>query len=124
MSSFSAERPRPDEPTSGPRPQVRRGLSDGPPPRPPRPLPVEEPVGERTFEAEGVRWLAVPAGRGTTGTGAYGLGLVEAIHFRRPDHGERPEREALLPVGRFQGLHDEELVALLGEAREVVPPRP
>jgi hypothetical protein len=116
--------PRPEEPTSGPRPVVRRGLADGPPPRPPRPLPTDEAAEQRAFEVDGVRWVAVPGGHGTTGTGAYGLGLVEAIHFRRPERSERPEREALLPAGRFHGLYDEELCTLLAGAREVVqPPR-
>jgi len=109
---------------SGARPVVRRGLADGPPPAPPRPLPGAEPVTERAFEVDGIDWVASPGGRGTTGTGAYGLGLVEAIHFRRPALGERPEREALLPVGRFAGLYPEELRALLAGSREVVkPPR-
>lgn len=112
---------RPHEPTSAAKPSVR-GRGDAPPPAPPQELP-RDPAGEREFEAEGRRWVARLAGKGAAGTGAYGLGLVDAVHFCAADRADRPLREALLPHGRFSHLFDDELRALLAGARPITGTR-
>jgi hypothetical protein len=58
-------------------------------------------------------------GKGACGTGSYGLGLVEAVHFSDPGAPDRALWEALLPFGRFEALFADELVRLLLSARPV-----
>jgi hypothetical protein len=89
-----------------------------PPPAPPHEL-RHEPAGERTFEHDGRTWIARLGGKGACGTGSYGLGLLEAVHFHVEDEPERPLFEALLARGRFDGMFDEELAALLRRATPV-----
>lgn len=98
---------------------------NGRPPRAPREL-EPDPAERRTFTADGETWVAWVAGKGAWGSGAFGLGMVDALHFARAATPERPEREALLARGRFVGLYDEELCTLLAGATPVVtepPPR-
>jgi hypothetical protein len=64
-------------------------------------------------------WIARLGGKGACGTGSYGLGLVEAVHFFEPSEPERPLREALVARGRFEGLFDEELSRMLTGARPI-----
>ena len=111
----------PHEPTAPVKPTTR-GRGDTPPPTPPHELKHEE-AGDRRFEHEGQQWVARPGGKGACGTGSYGLGMLEAIHFYDPEHMQRPVREALLPFGGFASLYDEELIRLLLSARPVEPPR-
>jgi hypothetical protein len=110
----------PGEPTAPVKPAVR-GRGDEPPPDPPRELPRAQ-TDARSFEHEGRSWLARIGGKGAYGTGSYGLGLVEAIHFYAAEQPERPAREALLARGRFETLYEEELVALLARATPVAGP--
>jgi hypothetical protein len=103
----------PHEPTAASDQGASR-REDTPPPRPPRELPDETDREEvREFEHDGVRWAARVSGRSTPGTGSYGLGMIEAVHFHHADAPERPLREALLARGRFPFLYDVELVRLL-----------
>lgn len=109
---------RPRDPTSPVRP-VTRGRGDTAPPAPPHELAREE-AGERAFTSEGRRWIARLSGKGAQGTGSYGLGLIDAVHFHDAEQPERPLREALLPHGRFESLYDEELGELLARAVPIV----
>ncbi|HSJ25911.1 MAG TPA: hypothetical protein VK929_14640 [Longimicrobiales bacterium] len=79
-------------------------------------------AGRRRFLYEGQEWLAWSAGAGAYGTGAYGLAPVEAVHFARATQPAAPVREALLARGRFQCLHDSELIGLLESATPIVEP--
>jgi hypothetical protein len=97
------------------------GRNDAPPPLPPHELPQGDEV-ERWFDVAGKSWIARLQGKGACGTGAYGLGLVEAVHFFEGDAPERPVREALLPRGRFAGLFEGELAELLARATPIVLP--
>jgi hypothetical protein len=83
---------------------------------------VSRAEGARRFEAAGTEWLAWLSGAGAVGTGACGLGHLEAVHFARISEPERPTHEALLPRGRFHDLFDAELVRLLGSAVPIVDP--
>lgn len=111
---------RPHEPTSSVKPATR-GRGDTPPLPPPHEL-GRSAAGDRAFQAEDGRWIARLAGKGACGTGSYGLGLVEAVHFFDADAPDRPVREALLARGRFDTLFDEELTALLAGATPIVLP--
>lgn len=108
----------PHEPTAPVKPATR-GRGDTPPPAPPHELSHETFV--REFEHEGTRWIARLGGKGACGTGSYGLGLVEAVHFLPADSPGRPLREALIPFGRFEGLFPAELVQLLATSRPIPP---
>jgi len=77
-------------------------------------------VERRTFDVAGSAWTAWVSGKGAWGSGAYGLGMVVAIHFAPASAPERPVREALLARGRFAGLYDEELRALFEQSVEIV----
>lgn len=73
------------------------------------------------FEAGGIRWRAREAGWAAWGTDVVAAPVVVAVHFFHPDHPDRPAREALLPRGRLNRLHESELAALLAAAVEVPP---
>jgi hypothetical protein len=107
----------PHEPTAPVKPATR-GRGDTPPPAPPHEL-RHEPAIERQFMHESRMWIARLGGKGACGTGSYGLGLVEAVHFFEPSEPERPLREALVARGRFEGLFDEELIRMLTSARPI-----
>lgn len=108
----------PHEPTAPVKPATR-GRGDSPPPAPPHELKHEQGC-ERQFEHEGRTWIARLGGKSAFGTGSYGLGLLEAVHFFGHEEPERPVREALLARGRFEGLFDSELRQLLQQSRPVV----
>jgi hypothetical protein len=108
----------PHEPTAPVKPATR-GRGDTPPPAPPHELTHEDAAGDRTFTHEGREWLVRLSGKGACGTGSYGLGLVEAVHFADPAEPARPLREALLALGRFESLYDAELVRLLATSRPI-----
>lgn len=74
------------------------------------------------FELEGEAWIARVAGKAAGGTGATGLGLVDAVHFFRAQAPDEPVREALLGRGRFPTLHEAELRALWAAAKPIVVP--
>ena len=80
----------------------------------------ERPV--RCFTAEDAEWYAWPSGASAYGTGTCGPASLEAIHFARSEAPDMPMYEALLPAGRFYGLYDEELVAVLQRATRIVAP--
>ena len=107
----------PHEPTAPVKPATR-GRGDTPPPAPPHELSHEIPPA-RQFEHEGRKWIARMAGKGAFGTGSYGLGLVEAIHFCTADEPDVPLREALIARGVFESLYDAELTGLLKTARPI-----
>lgn len=117
--SGGAGRP-PGDPTRSAQPVTN---AEEPPARPPR-EPPRDATPPRTFAAEGVVWQARLAGKGAWGTGSYGLGLVEAIHFALAASPTVPLREALVPSGRFEYLFDSELVDLLAGATPIEPPKP
>jgi hypothetical protein len=90
---------------------------------------VSGPEDARRFTTADGEWLAWLSGAGAVGTGAWGLGHIEAVHFARSAEPARPLREALLPRGRFDGLFDAELEKLLAAAVPILdpadrPPRP
>jgi hypothetical protein len=107
----------PHEPTAPVKPATR-GRGDTAPPAPPHEL-RHEMWPERVIEHEGRQWVARLGGKGACGTGSYGLGLVEAVHFADPAEPDRPLREALLPFGRFESLFPDELIRLLVSSRPV-----
>lgn len=109
---------RSHEPTSPVKP-LTRGRGDTRPPAPPREL-ERAASDERQFVAEDRSWIARIAGKGACGTGSYGLGLVDAVHFCDAAEPAVPLREALLAHGRFETLFDDELVALLARATPIV----
>jgi hypothetical protein len=74
---------------------------------------------ERQFEHGGRRWIARLAGNGGLGTGALGLGAIEAVHFLDAAAPDRPLREALLARGRFPLLFDAELRQLCDAAKPI-----
>ncbi|HSJ10447.1 MAG TPA: hypothetical protein VK928_11060 [Longimicrobiales bacterium] len=110
----------PHEPTAPFKPIVR-GRGDTPPPAPPHELPRAS-ASDRRFDHDGATWVARLSGKGACGTGSYGLGLFEAVHFYDAADLDRPIREALLAFGRFDDLFDEELAALLVQATVIVHP--
>lgn len=109
--------PAPASPASQP---PRNGVE----PRPPREL-DSDPAERRTFDVDGTPWIAWVAGKGAWGSGAYGLGMVVAVHFAPAAAPDKPLREALLARGRFAGLYDEELRTLFERATTIShePPR-
>jgi hypothetical protein len=112
----------PHEPTSQLKPKTR-GRGDTPPPAPPHELAHAVPESGRSFEHEGITWIARVAGRGACGTGSYGLGLVEAVHYCDATDPDRPLREARVGRGGFETMNDAELVRLLTAARPIVAPQ-
>lgn len=100
--------------------QTEHGGPEGRPPRESAP----EHEGAVRFEADGEVWLARIAGKGAGGTGATGLGLVEAVHFMREAEPDTPAREALIERGRFADLFESELIELWRESRAIVPAAP
>lgn len=114
----------------------RRGHGSAPSPDPvapanpdaPKPSPPREPVRSaeepRALTIDGEEWVAYPSGKGSYGTGHWGLAGVEAVHFSRASEPTKPEFEALLASGRFADLYDEELIALFRTARAIVIPEP
>lgn len=110
------------EPTSSPKPV--RTVDGAPPPAPHELQP--DPDERRIFAVNDEEWIAYVAGKGASGSGAYGLGMVVAVHFARASAADQPVSEVLLARGRFRGLFDEELRALLAQATPIVtdaPPR-
>lgn len=75
---------------------------------------------QRDFVCDDVAWIAWVSGAGAYGSGAQALGHIEAVHFARHSAPDVPVLEALLPRGAFDGLFDEELIALLRSARPIV----
>jgi hypothetical protein len=94
------------------------GTADPPPPAPPHELDSDS-VAERLFDAEGAPWFARLAGKSAGGTGPYGLAMVQAIHFFRAERPDLAVREALAARGRFDGMFDEELIAMLARATPI-----
>jgi hypothetical protein len=107
-------------PTSATPPETRP-TGDAPPPLPPHELSRGE-TSPREFEHEGEIWTARLSGKSAWGTGSYGLGLVEAVHFAAASEPAVPLREALLARGRFEHLHDAELAELLRQSRPIERP--
>jgi hypothetical protein len=94
------------------------------PESPPRSSRVRrENEASRSFEHEGRHWIARVAGVGALGTGRLGLGLVEAVHFCDASAPDRPLREALVALGRFDALYDVELAKLCSEATAIPQPK-
>ena len=82
-----------------------------PPPGPPHEL-EPDPQDSRSFMFDGALWIARVAGKGAGGTGSYGLGMIDAVHFYSADDPETPRFEALVARGRFEFMYDEELIKL------------
>jgi hypothetical protein len=99
---------------------VPSSTHDEPPPAPPRELPRTDP-GRREFVHDGRRWAVWLSGKSAYGTGGYGLGLLEAVHFGEAGRPDVPLREALLARGRFEQLFDAEFAALLERATPITP---
>ena len=95
---------------------------EGAPAQPAGPAGGQASNAELQFEAEGKSWIARVAGKGAAGTGAYGLGLIEAVHFFAAEAPDRPIREALIARSRFGGLYEAELADLLARATPIVVP--
>ncbi|MEX1182668.1 MAG: hypothetical protein WEF86_05500 [Gemmatimonadota bacterium] len=106
---------RNDPPADAVSPVKPRSAEDARPPAAPREL-TRSRHSERWFEINDEKWVARPSGKGAWGTGSYGLGLVDAVHFCRAEDPHAPVAEALLPHGRFDALYDEELAHLLAGA--------
>jgi hypothetical protein len=112
----------PHEPTRHvlPAPQDQ-GRGDAEPPDPPHEL--SEPASvELEFELGDEVWIARLSGKGACGTGSYGLGLVEAVHFCRANSPDVPVREALIARGRFAHLYPAELSSLWSRATAIATP--
>jgi hypothetical protein len=106
------------DPVTRVRPETRTS-PDAPPPDPPREL--ERDTGFcRPFEHAGENWIARAAGKAAGGTGAYGLGMIEAVHFALAADPAQPLFEALIAAGSLSALYDEELGALLRGASRIV----
>lgn len=112
-------KPRPVPITDAVRDLIRKTTADRPADASARPAPPAAPVPppERSFTDDGVEWIARIAGEAVVGTGAMTTGAIVAVHFHRADDPERPVRHALLPRGRFEGLGEDELIALFRSAR-------
>jgi hypothetical protein len=80
------------------------------------------PQPARRFEADGLLWLAWLSGSSAYGTGTCGPAALEAVHFAHAEAPTQPVYEALLAAGRFHGLFDDELIALLRAATRIVDP--
>jgi hypothetical protein len=106
----------PFEPTAAIEPAMRAG-DDEPPPPPPHGLAHD--AVERQFTVGDRTWIARLSGRGAVGTGSYGLGLVDAVHFFSADRPDEPLYEALLARGRLAVLFDAELERLLSGATPI-----
>jgi hypothetical protein len=76
----------------------------------------------REIAIDGEEWVVWPSGGGAYGTGALGLGNVEAIHFAHASAPAVPVLEALLAAHTFYELFDDELIAIFRQARRVVDP--
>jgi hypothetical protein len=109
----------PHSPTSTPKADAR-SHGDAPPPLPPHELPRDA-APARRFTHEGRSWVAWLSGKGAYGTGSYGLGLIDAVHFADAAAPDLPLRESLLAHGRFEQLFDAELAALLNRSVEIRP---
>jgi hypothetical protein len=109
--------PGPREPTSAIKP-VTRGRGDTVPPAPPQEL-TRRDRGDRQFSDGGRSWIARLSGKSAYGTGSYGLGLLDAVHFFDAAEPTVPLREALLARGRFDDLFDDELASLLAGATPI-----
>ncbi|HEX6940442.1 MAG TPA: hypothetical protein VF158_13590 [Longimicrobiales bacterium] len=125
-----------DDPRRGPRPipvtdavrdLIRKAAADraadiATPATPDRAADVAMPATpDRSFAADGHDWIAKVAGEGVAGTGAFAAAALVAIRFHAADDPARPRREAIIPRGLFERLHDDELVALLRTARPLDP---
>lgn len=71
----------------------------------------------RRFSLGGEEWIARRVGEGAVGTAGSPQAYLAAIRFFRAEDPGTPVREAIIARGRFEQLFDEELQALLGEAR-------
>jgi hypothetical protein len=112
----------PHEPTRHVLPAAQDlGRGDADPPEPPHELPEPAPP-ELWFDVQGESWIARLGGKGACGTGSYGLGLVEAVHFFRTTAPDAPVCEALLARGRFAHLYPAELVSLWSQATPIATP--
>jgi hypothetical protein len=74
----------------------------------------------RRFVVDGQEWLAWVAGTSVVCIGALGIVSLHAVHFALGTAPEQATRQAYVPVGRFVGLFDEELVELHASA---LPPK-
>lgn len=72
----------------------------------------------RRFVVDGLEWTARIAGETAGGTGRQGVAALVVVHFSRAGR-EQAERELLLPRGRIEELHDQELCDLFRTARAV-----
>jgi hypothetical protein len=111
---------RPFEPTATVKPATRG--RDTTPPAPPQELPRQG-TGERQFVAAGRTWIVRLSGKSAYGTGSYGLGLLDAVHFFAADAPTVPVCEGLLARGRFETLFDAELASLLDGATPITQRR-
>ena len=84
------------------------------------PVTVQGAVPARGFVCDGEEWLAWLSGGSAYGTGVHGPAMLEAVHFAKASAPDTPLFEALLPAGRFHGLFEDELIALLKSATRVV----
>lgn len=87
--------------------------------QPPAETPSAPPA--RRFTVDGVEWIARIAGEAVAGKGALATGAIVAVRFHRADDPMKPLREAILPRGHYEFLHDDELAALFRFARQVEP---
>lgn len=84
--------------------------------------PPSPPGPERYFLMDGEAWIARQVGEASVGSSALGAASIVTIRFYRAAEPDRPQREALLPRGRFEMLYDEELRALFHAARRLDVP--
>jgi hypothetical protein len=118
---MSSAAPHEPEARQKPNADVTSTRHDESPPAPPRELPRSSDPGPREFVHDGRRWAVWLSGKSAYGTGSYGLGLLEAVHFAEAARPDVPLREALLARGRFEQLFEAELAALLERATPITP---
>ena len=77
---------------------------------------------KRELSCDGKDWVVWRSGTAAYGTGIYGLGTIEAVHFARKEEPDVPVLEALVPAGSLETLYDDALLAIFRSARKVVDP--
>lgn len=117
--------PRPVPVTDAVRDLIRKTAAERPaepaierPAEPAADQPAAAPSARR-ITVDGVEWIARIVGEAVVGKGGLATGAIVVVRFHRADDSTKAVREAFLPRGHYEYLHDEELAALFRAARPV-----